>query len=1104
MTSQAEALPDPHPVTKNIKAIVIGWLVLFAIGVLASIMAFEHYSGVIQRKAHNDLQAIAVAKKEQVESFIQERHGDAGLLVARAPVWQFLDARGGPVQPPELKPLLDLTLRQTRDAYGYHAIALFNTALQRVTGPVDEPLQPLERAALQTALETRHSTFVDMHVSHDGKPHFGVAHPVFARGDPARAVVGVAYLEMDATTGLYPRLAKWPAASQSAESLLLRREGDEIVYLSPLRFATTPDGPLSLRGPARDANYTSAAETSAAQPPLIERNDYRQVRVIAASVPIEGTNWIMVVKVDYAEVNEPVSALRITRLLSGGLLGLLLLIGTRLLWHSQQMEQTAARLRQDARYVAAAQASIDGYLVLDDIGRIIEVNDALVRMTGYSHRDLYRKNIADLEVQLSAQQIAQKLSQYRQSEATRFQTQWRHKDGRVIDLQVSATYVANPKGGTFQAFVRDIGPERSSLQRIERLQSFYIFLSHVNAAIFNLDTRDEILEAVCEGAVRDGGFILVWAGVLDEAAGRVQPAAAYGAAAEYVKSLVITIDPALPTSHGPTRMSMVEGTIHYTDDFQNDSRTKPWHVLGREHGIQASAAVPIFISGQAVAALTFYAGQKNYFDAEMRTLLEETARYVSLALQTVDAEQARHRSEQAHAESEERFARVFDASPAPMQIFSHSSRRLRSVNKAYERTFGYRAQDIADEAAWFAQVYPDPTMRARLREMWEQESLRQAKAGGPETVVQSPEISLRCKDGSSRVVRGFMSVVGDDIIVQWEDLTDIKLAEEQLLADARRFRGMIEQNIAGIYLTQNDRLVYVNPKFCDIVGWSREELLGQDSLAFLGDNPEIKQKILDERARIQAGETGVLLTVPFACKDGRKIELGIQANLGSWNEAPAIMVMAQDLTERQRAAEKIAAYVKQLEGTMRGTLQAVANMVDLRDPYTSGHERRVGIIAADIAREMGWSEDRCQNLQLIGLVHDIGKIAIPAEILSKPTRLTPLEYEMIKTHAEKGYEILKDVEFPLPIAEIIREHHERMDGSGYPRGLKGAEILPEARILAVADVLESMASHRPYRPSLGVEAAIRELETHRGTWFDTVVVDAVLRLIREKNYSIPM
>ena len=211
----------------------------------------------------------------------------------------------------------------------------------------------------------------------------------------------------------------------------------------------------------------------------------------------------------------------------------------------------------------------------------------------------------------------------------------------------------------------------------------------------------------------------------------------------------------------------------------------------------------------------------------------------------------------------------------------------------------------------------------------------------------------------------------------------------------------------------------------------------------------------------------------------------------------------QDITIRKHAEEDTILYVKQLERSMHGTLQAVSNMVEFRDPYTSGHERRVGIIASDIAREMGWTDKQCHNLQMIGLVHDIGKIAIPAEILSKPSRLTPLEYEMVKGHAEKGYEVLKDVEFALPIAEIIHQHHERMDGSGYPRGLKGQDILAEARIIAVADVLESMASYRPYRPALGVEVAIREIVDHQGIWFDQQVVDAVLRLIRNKHYQLP-
>ena len=209
------------------------------------------------------------------------------------------------------------------------------------------------------------------------------------------------------------------------------------------------------------------------------------------------------------------------------------------------------------------------------------------------------------------------------------------------------------------------------------------------------------------------------------------------------------------------------------------------------------------------------------------------------------------------------------------------------------------------------------------------------------------------------------------------------------------------------------------------------------------------------------------------------------------------------ITAQKDAEQKILSYVKQLENAMQSTLQAVAKVVEAHDPYTAGHDLRVGQIAADIAREMGWSEETCQTMQLVGLVHDIGKMSIPSQILSKPGKLSAIEFELIKTHAENGYEILKDVEFPLPIAEIIREHHERMDGSGYPQGLKGEEILIESRILAVADVLEAMASNRPYRASLGIEAAVSEIETHRGNLFDPEVVDAMLRLFREKGYQLP-
>jgi HD-GYP domain-containing protein (c-di-GMP phosphodiesterase class II) len=207
------------------------------------------------------------------------------------------------------------------------------------------------------------------------------------------------------------------------------------------------------------------------------------------------------------------------------------------------------------------------------------------------------------------------------------------------------------------------------------------------------------------------------------------------------------------------------------------------------------------------------------------------------------------------------------------------------------------------------------------------------------------------------------------------------------------------------------------------------------------------------------------------------------------------------LTLRVKAAHR--EHEQRLQKNMLQTVEAIASIVEMRDPYTSGHQARVAELAKQIARQMGLSEEQMQAIHLAGLVHDLGKIRIPAEILSKPSRLNEIEYSLIKMHPQAGYDILKGVDFSWPIAQMVLQHHERMDGSGYPQGLKGEEILPDARILIVADVVEAMSSHRPYRPGLGIEAALEEIIRGRGTHYDPQVVDACVVLLREKRYVLP-
>jgi HD-GYP domain-containing protein (c-di-GMP phosphodiesterase class II) len=202
-----------------------------------------------------------------------------------------------------------------------------------------------------------------------------------------------------------------------------------------------------------------------------------------------------------------------------------------------------------------------------------------------------------------------------------------------------------------------------------------------------------------------------------------------------------------------------------------------------------------------------------------------------------------------------------------------------------------------------------------------------------------------------------------------------------------------------------------------------------------------------------------------------------------------------DITERKQAADRI-------KKALEATVQAIAVTIEARDPYTAGHQRRVADLAHAIATEMNLPMDMMDGISMAAAIHDLGKISIPAEILSKPTKLTNIEFSLIKTHPQSGYDILKDIEFPWPIARTILDHHEKMNGSGYPNGLKGEDILMEARILSVADVVEAMASYRPYRPALGLDAALEEIEKNRGTLYDSTVVDSCLRLFREKGFQL--
>ncbi|MBI3479352.1 MAG: GAF domain-containing protein [Nitrosomonadales bacterium] len=326
--------------------------------------------------------------------------------------------------------------------------------------------------------------------------------------------------------------------------------------------------------------------------------------------------------------------------------------------------------------------------------------------------------------------------------------------------------------------------------------------------------------------------------------------------------------------------------------------------------------------------------------------------------------------------------------------------------------------------------------------------------------------------------------------------------EQELINSEQRFRSLVEQSLAGIYIIQDGKFAYVNPHCAEILGQGHaHELIGRDPLEFTAG--EDRDKVAESMRRLRNREArSIALEFTVTRRDGVTITVGTNASLATYHGREAIIGLNQDISEKKRAEEQISNYVAKLKIAFLGTVKLATSLGEMRDPYTAGHERRVSEIAVAIATKMGLDEQRIEGIKIAGYLHDIGKIGIPAEFLVKPGRLTAAEYTLVQAHAKASHEALKHVEFPWPVATIAYQHHERMDGNGYPNGLKGDEILLESRVVTVADVIEAMASHRPYRPGLGIDKALAEIERGNGTSYDPDVVSACLALFRE-GYVLP-
>jgi len=313
--------------------------------------------------------------------------------------------------------------------------------------------------------------------------------------------------------------------------------------------------------------------------------------------------------------------------------------------------------------------------------------------------------------------------------------------------------------------------------------------------------------------------------------------------------------------------------------------------------------------------------------------------------------------------------------------------------------------------------------------------------------------------------------------------------ENRLVKSEIRYRNMFEASSAMMVLIDPDsgRIVDSNPVACNFYGYGREEMK-QHYISHIGlGDLEMMRDLKNGRSR--------RFTTRHLLTGGEVRDLEIFVGPVEIDEKILLNCIVNDITDRVNAENKVRETMVELEHSLKDTVMLISKIVEARDPYTAGHQANVSRLAGEIAEKMGLDKKRVQWVKTAGMLHDIGKVSIPAEILSKPGKLNELEWSLIKNHPLLGREILSEVYLGGPISEIVLQHHEKMNGSGYPNGLKGEEILLEARIIAVADVIEAMSSHRPYRASRGLEEAIREIVMNSGELYDPAVVKACIQIL---------
>jgi len=738
----------------------------------------------------------------------------------------------------------------------------------------------------------------------------------------------------------------------------------------------------------------------------------------------------------------------------------------QLLYYEGTVEDITARVEAEEAYFAVVENALQGLAIIQN-NRVVFANQALEKLSGYSREELLSftptqmRNVVHPE---DRHWVWENMQRRLRGEAVPASYEFRflRKDGAITWARISAALITFRGQPALLVSYLDVTEEKKLADRLEAIRE-------LGKKLVFTHSKEEVARAVVEGAqallgLDDIGFYLV----------------------DSTRKKLNLVSHSYQTPPGPERFSLRarRGIVPFVartgkSVYLPDVSKHPRYVAGSKE-TRSEFCLPLKVQEKVSGVLNIESPKLNAFGPAEQKLIETLADVASVALGSIE-------NLELLFASEERFRHLAQSSPDiiyryrfwPQPGFDY-------VSPAITKIAGYTPEEVYSHPdIWLEMVYPEdrPILEA-IRDKGESLNvpieLRWVRKDG--RVIWGEHINVPVYDHLG-------NLIAIDGIAR--DITERKQIEERIQQAYKAMLALLDNVEDVIYVADMEtyEILFANlytKRLLEkelIGGLCYREFQHLDAPCSFCTNEKIKAlgyaPYYWEYHNPVTDRDYFIIDRVIRWPDGREVRFEV----------------ARDITELKAKEREVRDYAEKVERLFDQVVGAFSSAMELRDPYTAGHQFRVAELSYAIGKELGFSADEIQGLKVAALLHDIGKgLFVPAEILTKPGKLTHWEMALIKVHRQAGYEILKNVDFPWPVAEVIRQHHERLDGSGYPQGLKGDEILLEAKIIAVADVVEAMSSHRPYRPSLGLAAALKEIEAQKGRLYDPKVVEACLRI----------